>query len=155
MMTQSQFVGSIALVRRWFGEEERWLARWDEQAQALDFVYSERLEGESYRESIDREIAWTLRLQRKRDYIVSSVPRLHFQAPLEIPGQCTPVYYVVQFFVVDLYGQRAAGTLDADALNQWCRPAELREGRTTDGRAIAPGLHVLLARTDAIPSHGS
>ncbi|WP_145368993.1 hypothetical protein [Maioricimonas rarisocia] len=153
-MTQAQFVGSIALIRRWFGEKERWLARWDERAQVLDFVHAERLEGESYRESIDREVAWTLDLQRKRDYIVSSAPRLHFQAPLEIPGQCTPVFFVVQFFVVDLYGQQAARTIDADDRNQWCRPAELKAGQSADGRAIAPGLHALLARTEAIPSHG-
>ena len=151
MMTQSQFVGSIALVRRWFGEEERWLARWNDREHVLDFVRAERLEGESYRESIDREVAWTLRLERNRDYIVSSVPRLHFQAPLEIPGHCMPVYFVVQFYVVDLYGQRATHALDADASNRWCRPVELKVGRTAEGRPIAPQLQ---ARTEAIPCHG-
>lgn len=154
LMTQSQFVGSIALVRRWFGEEERWLARWDDRTHLLDFVRAERLEGESYRESIDREVAWALRLERNRDYIVSSTPRLHFQAPLDVPGQCEPVFYVVQFFVVDLYGRHAARALDADVLNRWCRPMELKAGHTVDGRPIAPGLQTLLARTELIPCYG-
>ena len=113
METVQKFVGSIALIRHPESPESSWLAYHSQQRDVLlRLVTSERLEGESYRECIEREIAWELRLRRGKDYIVSRVPRLHFEQPVQIPGEPEPVYFIVEFFVVDLYGSAARVTVE-------------------------------------------
>ncbi|CAK9000744.1 Transglutaminase-like superfamily protein [Durusdinium trenchii] len=105
------YVRAVGLLRRWYGDESRWLVRWDERLQAGRFIEAERLEDESFRESLDRELGWVLRLGRKQDYIVSSVPRLHFQRDYEVCGVEGPLQVVVEFYVVELYGQGGRSTV--------------------------------------------
>ena len=73
------FSKSIAMIRHMQGEEVSWLLRWSEQQSQSRFIEAPRLEGESYRDALFREIDWQLSLDRKRDYLLSSVPRIHFE----------------------------------------------------------------------------
>lgn len=127
------FVGSIAMIRRFEGEEILWLARWSSACQRLRLVRAPRLEQESWRECLDREISWTLQLRRGRDYIISRVPRLHFDTLLEDPYNCR---YIAEFYVVDLYGKRGRERACQDEVNCWLTADQLLAGEAPDGRLV-------------------
>ena len=57
---------------------------------------------------------------------------------------------VVEFYVVDLYGRKAAQKLEQDHL-RWVSGAEIKLGVTGDGRAIDPLQQKLLAKAEVIP----
>lgn len=144
------FVGSIALIRRFENEQTRWLVQHHECSNICRLIQAERLEEESFRECIDREVSWALSLERNKDYIISSVPRLHLEVQLRAPGKEEGDKIVVEFYVVDLYGRKAAGKLDQENL-YWVTGAELKLGVTGDGRAIDPLQQKLLAKAEVIP----
>lgn len=145
-----KFVGSLALVRQVQDGRTTWLARWHEQSGRYGFIEADRLEGESYRECIDREVAWSLGLKRGKDYIVSSTPRLHLELQSQPPGESEMMWFIVEFYVVDLYGSTALETIDADAGNRWLTAEELHQGKTSDGIPLSERLTMLLAKSDVI-----
>ena len=140
-MTIAPFDGSIALIRRTEPSYSSWLACWHDQSECLEFIVSPRLGQESYRDCLSREIAWTLRLARDRDYLVSSVARLHYESH----------ELTVEFFVVEPYGKSFHQLIDANSSARWVRRHELENRRTDDGLAVSDGLCELLFAADALP----
>ncbi len=127
---------AIALIRRWFDDQSKWLVLHDESAQRHRLIEAQRLEEESFRESIDREVAWQLDLDREKDFIVSSTPRLHLEIPIEITHGCSDKQEqridVVEFFLVELYGKSAQEHLDRNPNVQWLSSRQfLAEGANT------------------------
>lgn len=149
----SQFVGSIGLIRHPERGEASWLAVWNNLEQCYDFVRAERLEGESYRECLDRELAWTLRLRRGKDYIISSAARLHWNAPLTLPNDTEATYFVVEFYIVDLFGPSSLNAIDENEQCVWVTRRQLFAGTAPDGREIHSGLRSLIARSEVIANH--
>ncbi len=150
-----KFVGSIALIRHPDRCEHLWPATWSADARHFDFVTAPRLEGESYRECIDREISWKLRLRRGRDYIVSSVARLHLDAPLQLPGEESETYFVVEFYVVDLYGGSARVTVDNNSDIRWLTSQELLSGQCCNGQQVNDRLVLLLQKADVFTKNSA
>lgn len=150
---------SIALFRHPEQPEKLWLAVWDSHADHFDFVTAERLERESWRECLDREIAWTLHLRRGKDYIISSMARLHLDLAAS-PGSTEssslsitpeqPRYSAVEFYAVDLYGKSGEATLANNERLQWLSSEEVLSGRTANGRLVSPSLVSLLKQADVI-----
>lgn len=128
-----------------------WLAYWHIGRAHFDFVTAERVEGESVRESLDREIAWLLDLRRGKDYIISSMARLNLHLPKEAPDD--EADGVVEFYVVDLYGKSGPASVELSNQLRWLTGEEVLSGRTTDGEAINPCLVELLARADVMTRH--
>ena len=91
--TMNHFTGSIALVRHPEQLENLWLAHWNASRKHYDFVTAERLDDESFRECLDREVAWILDIRRDKDYIVSSQARLHHDLPIQVSD--VEIFYVV------------------------------------------------------------
>ena len=60
---------SIALVRNPRDDMVRWLATWNESKKVFDFIIGQRLQNESFRETVTRETAWALNLDRSKDFI--------------------------------------------------------------------------------------
>lgn len=120
---------AIALIRRWVDEDQRWLVVHAGGETPPRLVEADRLEEESFRESIDREVAWQLNLRRGKDYIVSSVPRLHLEIPIEITHGCSDRQEnrldVVEFFLVELYGSQAHSRLAESPEVHWWSADEL------------------------------
>ncbi|MEW4490109.1 hypothetical protein AB1L42_18640 [Thalassoglobus sp. JC818] len=114
---------ALALIRRWFDDRPRWLVLSDEKESTSRLIEAERLQKESLRESIDREIAWELGLRRSKDYIVSSVPRLHLETPVfereTCSGEKEERFNVFEFFLVELYGKRGRNELDQKSHVEW------------------------------------
>lgn len=145
-MTETEtFVGSIGLIRDQREDGTRWLVHKPENREHYSLIQAERLGDESWRDCLDREITWLLELVSGRDYIISSVARLRFDTELAERGGS--VRYVVEFYVVDLYGSRGKQALDNDAACRWVRTAELTQGTLEDGKTVNPIHAVLLSRS--------
>lgn len=140
-MLAPSFDGSVGLIRHAEPNYSSWLARWNVQSECFEFIVAARLERESYRACLSREIAWLLNLERDRDYLISSVARLHYEKN----------DMKVEFFVVDPYGKSFAKKIKSDPDNRWLRRHELEKRHTDDGLAISVGLCELLFAADVLP----
>jgi len=145
----NQLTGSIALLRHPEQLENLWLAHWHIGRAHFDFVTAERVEGESARESLDREVAWILDLRRDKDYIISSMARLNLELPAEDPDDVS----LVEFYIVDLYGKSGRASVELNKQLRWLTGEEVLSGTTTDGKSVNPALVELLARADVITRH--
>ena len=142
---------SIALIRNPDRPECEWLGIWNDRRQCYEFVSAERLESESWRECLDREIAWSLQLQRGKDYLISSMARLHFEETRVSINAEADLHVVVEFYIVDPYGRRGREAFGQLRQTRWLTNNELRAGLTVDGQLIAPELTTLLQKADLIP----
>lgn len=140
-MTTESFDGSIAMLRHTLPGYSKWLACWNDRSCCLEFVMAHRLARESYRDCLSREISWTLKLERDRDYLISSVARLHYEAN----------GLTAEFFVVEPYGKSFHAKIDANPDLRWLRRHELENCRTDDGLVISVGLCELLFAADVLP----
>ncbi len=147
------FVGSVALIRHPEHEEQQWLLKWSEPRQHYRMVTAERLEGESYRDCIDREIAWDLALQRNKDYLISSMSRLHIEEIMQVSGDCSETFFILEFFAADLYGKTSKSQIEADQTTRWISSREVLNGVTHTGERIDPYLVALLNKYELISPH--
>ena len=111
---------------------------------------AERLQGEPARESIDREISWQLRLNRGKDYLISSMARLNFEQTVVVPDQPSPITVKAEFIVVNPYGTKAAEQLVSDPENHWLSREELLAGKSEDGTVVSSFCVALLKAADVI-----
>lgn len=107
------FDRAIALVQDYDGEQLQWMFVACERSPNLELLWSDRLERESYRESISRELDWRFSLDRKRDYIICSTPRLSLivdpQAERVISREeaLETGFGVLEIYPVQLFGKRS------------------------------------------------
>jgi len=142
---------SIALLRHPEQLEKLWLAWWNGSRKWFDFVTAERLDDESFRDCLDRELAWILDLRRGRDYIISSVARLHLEFPVTTSHDET--FHVVEFYIVDLYGKSSRASVEMNKQLRWLTSDEVLSGLITTGAPINPSLVELLNKADVIARH--
>ena len=138
---------SMGLLRDVREEGTSWLTYRPEGKAHLTPVMAERLEGESWRGCLDREIAWSLNLVSGRDYIISSMARLHYDTEITRPHDSEPTMYTVEFYVVDWYGKLAKGLLDADPRCRWITTNDLVAGKLEDNSTIDPVVVTLLNKS--------
>jgi hypothetical protein len=151
-----KFVGAIALVRRDREDGgDEWLALWNAARDCYQFVEAHRVEDETYRQSLLREIAWTTGLRTGKDFLVSGAPRAHLQFAETESCSAEPVWYIVEFFLVELMGRNHRSLLDENSDLTWVTAGELRAGRAGDGRPLCPRLLSLLKQADILVSHES
>gem|GEM_PF-1342302 len=141
---------SIAMIRHNEQPEMQWLAYWHDQQQHFCFVTAERLENESWRECLDRELAWQLNVRRGQDYLISSMARMHMEETVFDAATKSDIETTVELYVVDPYGRRGRAAFAAAKDVRWLNNHELRNGRTDDGRAIDAWLVNLLKRADVL-----
>ena len=142
---------SIALIRHHDEPEHHWLSFWNAAAQQFSFVVAERLENESWRECLDRELAWELDLRRGKDYLISSMARLHFEEAIVEPNSDEPAKLEIEFYVVDPYGRAGREAFKSLPDSRWLSNNELRSGKCESGEAIDPWLVDLLRKADLLP----
>ena len=141
---------SIALIRRLSDEGWRWLARWDNRQSCFDFVTALRLEGESAREAISREVAWTLDLNRGRDILVCNMAQCNLEFIDYLPGDNFETKTKVAFYNVELYGSEAVERVNSVAENAWLTSQEICDGRTSEQLPLNPLLAYLVAKSGVI-----
>ena len=141
---------SVALVRKTYNQNVRWLARLDPVAKHLVFAIGSRLEGESFRESAIREVAWEFRLDRQRDFLVSRMAQKNIEFVDRLPGRTEKSHLRVSFYNVEVYLKEVVETLEKDRHNFWVTSAEICNGRTRGGRPFDPMVPYLVNRSSVI-----
>lgn len=145
MTPDTWFIGAVALVRRpGSAGDDEWLSLWNSARDCYQFVETHKLEEESFRDSLQREVAWTTGLQAGRDYIVSSTPRAHLRFLGDEDCSGAAAGYVIEFFLVELMGKHHAEILNADESHRWIGARDLGVGHAPDGRPICPQLLAFL-----------
>jgi len=139
---------AIALVRHPRDPEAKWLAIWNLDAEQYEFVATEKRQDLTFRESLLAELPSALRLDGKRDYIVSAMSRLHLETAIQLPEHRCPTIFSVEFFVVDLYGKASLARINERNNIAWLTNGQLVHGSTDDGDRISPLLVELLRAAD-------
>jgi len=141
---------SISLIRNTLQQSPRWLARLNEKTAQLDFVIAHRLGLESFREAAIREIAWELRLDRNRDFLVSNMAQINLEFVDQIPGGFDKQHVLTSFYNVEIYRTDAMNSVDIDSRNFWIRSDEICNGVTDCGRRLNPIVPYLINRANVI-----
>jgi hypothetical protein len=114
------------------------LLNWNQKQQRWKFVCGQRIENESYRETITREIAWQLDLDRQKDFIVANVPQLSVETIEQLPGEDREISISVEFYCIHLYGRTSGEKVDRTSNLSWFSCAEICQGFTHQGETIDP-----------------
>jgi len=141
---------AVALIRKSYNQQLCWLARLDKSQQQLEFVIGERLEGESFRETTIREVAWLMQLDRKRDFLVSNMAQMNLEFVDQLPGQFQKSHVQVSFYNVEIYRKEIVQVLEKDPNNFWVTSDEICDGRTRCGRKFNPIVPYLINRSNVI-----
>lgn len=137
MNTEKQIFQSVALVLRTIDNKNQMLLRRQPGLHQWNFVAGERLNRESFRESITREVAWQLNLNRKSDFLVSSMAQLSMEF-WDTQPDGSQQHIAVAFYNVHIYRSIILKALSKDESNRWVTAAEVCQGETLDGQIIDP-----------------
>ena len=141
---------SIGLVRQVAAAGIRWLAVWDATHKHYRFVVADRLEGELRRETITREVAWQLNLDRHREFLVSNMAQANLEFEGVVPGEITPRLVRATFYNVEIFRETAKAIINANRECRWMTSQEICEGVAVDGRALDPLLVFLVNQSQVI-----
>ena len=126
---------SVALIRK-IEQRIHWLGKFNPAKRQVEFVIAHRLEKESWRESVIREVAWQLDIDRRRDFVVSNMAQLNIELKTELPrlGQ-TKIRCA--FYNVELYRSSVIEQIDNGDEFVWLTSTEICEGETEDGIPVS------------------
>lgn len=145
---------AVALIRTHFNNERRWLATRTRgvfrNEPKLSFIMAERLENESFREALFREVAWELELDRRRDFLVSNMAQLNMELIERLPGQTQTTHSLVSFYNVDIYRGSVCRRLARDSNVCWLDSSEVCDGVTRHGQILDPLVPWLINRSNVI-----
>lgn len=128
---------AVALIRR-IGEQIHWLGKLNHADNTVDFVIAGRLEKESWRESVTREVAWELGIDRKRDFIVSNMAQLNIEMEMVLPGSTSPTEVACAFYNVELYRKATIAQFQEHEDFVWLTSNEICDGVTKSGAKLNP-----------------
>jgi hypothetical protein len=153
-MTQSQppaYRHGIALVRNFStGNILRWLGVYDRTTQKISFISGERLQGETFREAVKREVAWNLGVDRNTDFLASKMAQLNLEfVDALIEGEDARHYHVA-FYNVEVYRESVLDKIAERDDLIWVTSDEIRAGKTKLGLAFDPLLMALIKKSDVI-----
>jgi hypothetical protein len=141
---------SVALIRKAYNEKLRWLARMDPVTNQLSLIIGERLENESFRETTIREVAWSLWLDRKRDFLVSNMAQMNLEFVDRVPGHFQKSRVAVSFFNVEVYRKEVVSKIERQGGNFWVTSDEICNGISQCGRRFDPIVPYLINRSSVI-----
>lgn len=127
----------VALIRKIDGHI-RWLGMLNDAKNLVNFVVAHRLEKESWRESVAREVAWALQLDRRREFVVSNMAQLNCKFVSALPGQSEPTKIACAFYNVELYGKSTVAKVDLSEDLIWLNSNEICNGVTDSGIPLNP-----------------
>lgn len=142
----------LALIRERGEHGSRWLMQHKGCQNMLNFLCGSRLEGESFRETVMREVAWQLDLERQREFLVANMAQIDLEFEGVVPGQETLTRLHVAFYTVDLYRRAARDRVMARPDLIWVPSAPLCEATQFEGKLINPFHQSLVQRSKVIES---
>ena len=129
---------AIALIRKDDSGQAAWLVKRGIDPPELSFIMANRLEGESMRESVTREVAWELGLDRSRDLLVSNMAQLNLEFVGPLPDRQHSTLNRVSFFNVFIYRKRQIEVFSEHQDFRWVNASEICEGLSQDGIPFSP-----------------
>jgi hypothetical protein len=146
-----QFIAAIALIRRdGTGGRDEWLTLWNAGRGCYQFVEAYKLDDESFRQSLIREVAWETGLRTGKDFLVAGGARARVQFAEVDRCQAEPIWFVVEFYLVELMGHRQRRVLAEHDRVAWLTAEEVQAGTARDGRPLCPRLRSLLKQADIL-----
>lgn len=141
----------IALVRNFStGNMLRWLGVYNRATQTINFITGQRLEGESFRESVKREVAWSLDIDRNSDFLPSRMAQLNLEFVEALIEGEDARHYQVAFYNVEIYRESVLDKIAARDDLIWVTSEEICAGKTKLGISFDPLLVALLKKSDVI-----
>lgn len=141
---------SVPLIRTLGPSGLQWLMRLHAPHSQLRFLGVQRLEGESCRESVAREVAWELGLERKTDFLVSNMAQLNVDFIGVLPGQTTPSCNRISFYNVEVVRRSVLEKLESDSQNVWVSSSEICSGISQSGLPMDPYLTTIIRERGVI-----
>jgi hypothetical protein len=143
---------SVALFKKLNGDSIGYLV-WRTTPEApWQFIVGSRLGRESFRETVIREVAWQLKLDRTKDFIVASMAQLSKESIDAIDSSGRKVHLAVAFYPVHVYRSEVFAVLDLNPGLRWVSSAEVCDGKTRDGEIIDPQVVAWIKRWDILPA---
>ena len=139
----------VALIRN-LNERVRWLGKLDQTKKQVNFVIAKRLEKESWREAVTREVAWELEIDRKRDFLVSNMAQLNIQLDMVLPSDSEPTNIACAFYNVELYRKSVVEEVDQNENFIWLTSHDICNGKTASGIELDWLVYTLIEETDVI-----
>ena len=141
---------AIALVRNFdTGNMLRWLAVYQKESRALHFITGDRLQGESFREAVLREVAWQLNIDR-RDFLTSKMAQLNLEFIESLPHASMERHYHVAFYNVEVFRPAVIEMIQNRSELVWVTSEEICNGKTKLGVPFDPTLGYLINRSSVI-----
>lgn len=141
----------IALIRNFnTGNTLRWLGVYDSATQTIGFLTGQRLEGESFREAVEREVAWCLDVDRQTDFLTSKMAQLNLEFVDALIDGTDARHYHVAFFNVEVYRDKVLQRIAAREDLIWVTSDEICSGTTKPGIQFDPVLTALINKSDVI-----
>lgn len=146
-----RFRRAIALIRNFdTGNMLRWLAVYDKKSRSLNFMMGDRLENESFREAIMREVSWQLSVDRNSDFLTSKMAQLNLEFVETVPHLTAETHFHVAFYNVEVYRQAVLDEIAGRKDLIWVTSEEICQGKTNLGVPFDPTLNFLIKRSDVI-----
>lgn len=142
----------LALIRERGDSGSRWLTQASRNQQMLSFIAGNRLEGESFRETVTREVAWQLDLERNREFLVANMAQIDLEFQGTVPGQDEEMRLHVAFYSVDLYRRVARNRILNRPDLVWVPSITLCESLQFGEWTINPFHQSLIQRSKVIES---
>jgi hypothetical protein len=143
---------SVALIRKLGDQGIRWLGRRNEATGLLKFVIGQPTGAESLREVVTQAVAWEMGLDRKHDFLVSSMAQLNFNFRDSVPAVRGGQPLKVSFYNIEIYRRGVMKNLDDDPRNVWLTSEEIWDGRSEDGQRLDPLVQQLVSQSQVIRS---
>ena len=128
---------AMALIRNRAEDGSTWLTKWNGCRGMYELICAQRLENESFRETVAREVAWQLDIDR-RNFLVSNMAQLNLEYDDLLPGDCEPTHIAVSFYNVDLYRKPAREAIKKNDQLAWLPSSEICRGITPCGKPLNP-----------------
>ena len=141
-----QSIASAALIQKEQEGKVLWLAQWSRTWHCFHLVGGHKRPDESFRECLVREIGEELGLREGADYEMAAVPTGHMEFTAWSQRTNEETAYTMELFEVRLHDGPPREKTEADPENRWLSEAEIRSGRTTDGKPVSPTMAVILGK---------
>ncbi len=136
---------ALAAIRNRPGGETLWLARWNEAWGAFHFVGGHRLDGESFRDCLTRELFEELGLSEGADFTVGTAPPVRFDYVGWSRRAQAETRYRIEMFPVDLR-EPDGRAIASRTMTRWLDRETMDRGRCVDGLPVSPTMGLLIAK---------
>lgn len=141
---------AVALIRSTATGSPRWLIKYGDKASKPSLIIGQRLQDESFRETVVRDVSWELNLDRSRDFLVANMAQINLEFVDRLPGRSGKSHVRAAFYNVEIYRAQVLEQLHKDRSCRWIDSAAICDGVTREGQILNPIVPYLINRSSVI-----